>query len=80
MSLGSLNRVVSQLISHGMPRSTPAAVVENGTKTNQRVLEAELGQIAQVCDEHEAKSPAILFVERWSPCEFTSRRKLYGMI
>ena len=62
MSLGSLNRVVSQLIAHGMPCSTPAAVVENGTKTNQRVLEAELGQIAQVCAEHEAKPPAILFV------------------
>ena len=46
MGIGALPQICEQLIAHGMPASTPAAVIERGTTRTQRVIEATAGTLA----------------------------------
>ncbi|KAJ3089535.1 Bifunctional dehydrogenase and ferrochelatase [Quaeritorhiza haematococci] len=46
------------------PPDLPAAIIENGTRQEQRVVEGTLGDIATKCVEEEVKSPAILVIGR----------------
>jgi uroporphyrin-III C-methyltransferase len=46
MGLGSLGRVADELVMHGKPATTPAAVIASGTRDEQRVAIAPLAEIA----------------------------------
>ena len=46
MGLSSLDDVATGLVAHGKPRDTPAAVIANGTRREQRVTVAPLAEIA----------------------------------
>ena len=62
MSVGSVAESVSQLIKHGLAARTPAAMVENGTTDQQRVLHGTLATIAGDADHAAIRSPAVLIV------------------
>jgi uroporphyrinogen III methyltransferase/synthase len=47
MGVGSLARNADRLIEHGMPATTPAAVISRGTLPAQRSVAADLGGIAE---------------------------------
>ena len=62
MSIGSLDRVTKCLVKAGLSAGTPAAVIEKGTTSDERIVESDLSHIARVCAEHDITSPAMLFV------------------
>lgn len=62
MSVGSVAESVSQLIKHGLAARTPAAMVENGTTDQQRVVHGTLTTIAGDADHAAIRSPAVLIV------------------
>ena len=62
MGLGQLERIVSQLRAHGAPESRAAAIVEQGTRAEQRVVTGTLADLAQKSRQAGIQSPALLIV------------------
>jgi uroporphyrin-III C-methyltransferase/precorrin-2 dehydrogenase/sirohydrochlorin ferrochelatase len=57
--LGTLQR---ELIRHGRAPTTPVALVENGSRANQRVVVGELGDLEALAARERIGSPALLIV------------------
>ncbi len=62
MGLSQLSYLMKGLINAGMDKDMPAAIIENGTRPNQRKLVATVGTLEQQASEMEIKSPAIIAV------------------
>jgi uroporphyrin-III C-methyltransferase len=62
MGLGALAGICTQLVAHGAPASLPAAVVEQGTTANQRVVAATLADLAPRVAAAGLKSPSLIIV------------------
>jgi uroporphyrin-III C-methyltransferase/precorrin-2 dehydrogenase/sirohydrochlorin ferrochelatase len=62
MSVGSLESVARELTGNGLPAGTPAAIVENGTTGDQRVIHASIDAIAGKARAAGVSAPAMLFV------------------
>lgn len=62
MSVGQLAHIEHQLLAHGRHPDTPVAIVENGTRSNQRVLVGTLATLTALAEQHQAQAPAILYV------------------
>jgi uroporphyrin-III C-methyltransferase len=60
MGLAGLERLAERLIGHGLPASTPAAVVSAGTTPGERVVTAPLGAIAHAA--HGLPTPALVVI------------------
>lgn len=57
------NKLISEsLIEHGVKADMPIAVIENGTRPEQRVITGMLGELAEVVEAHQLKSPALIIV------------------
>jgi uroporphyrin-III C-methyltransferase len=70
MGAARLPLIARQLIDHGLPRSTPAAIVYDGTRSRQHVLACGLGRLAQQTPAAESR-PGLLIVGETvalSPC------------
>ncbi len=82
MGIGNLPSIVDKLVKHGRSGDTPAAVIQWGTKPEQRTVTGALGEIAALAEAHGLGPPAILVVgdvvglrER---LEWYERRPLFG--
>lgn len=64
MSVGSIPHIAQGLLRAGMDPAMPAAVVENGTRPQQRSFTASVGTIAQVVQAQQVQSPAVILVGR----------------
>ncbi|MBN1632320.1 MAG: uroporphyrinogen-III C-methyltransferase [Thermoleophilia bacterium] len=62
MGLASLGAITGRLIREGRAADTPAAVIERGTTTGQRVVVGELTNIAERAATAEMRSPTVLVV------------------
>ena len=62
MGLKGLASLCQGMIEHGMAADTPAAIVQQGTTPNQRVVTATLGTMPQVAAEAQLKPPTLLIV------------------
>jgi uroporphyrin-III C-methyltransferase / precorrin-2 dehydrogenase / sirohydrochlorin ferrochelatase len=62
MGLGHLERIISRLRAHGAPESRAAAIVEQGTRAEQRVVTGTLADLAQKARSADIQSPALLIV------------------
>ena len=62
MGVTGLDGFAARLIDHGRAASTPAALVENGSRREQRVVLGRLDDIAQLARDHAVRSPALLIV------------------
>ncbi len=62
MGLYSLPMLCEKLIGHGADANTPAAVVDNGTRKNQQVITAPLGELADAVAKAEFLGPAVVIV------------------
>jgi len=62
MGLHSIPILSRELIAHGLPADTPAALVQQGTTRNQRVFVASLGSLPDLVEREEIKPPTIIIV------------------
>jgi len=62
MGVGALQIICAQLIRHGMPADTPAAVVEQATQPQQRTIAGTLETLPALALVHAIKSPAVIMV------------------
>ena len=54
--------LVDNLISHGKNKTTPIAIIENGTCHNQRVITGKLYELTDLIVNNVVKSPALLVI------------------
>ena len=62
MGVAGLGRIRDGLVSHGRAPSTPAAIVENGSRPTQRVVLTTLGELEQAGRDAQVGSPALVIV------------------
>jgi siroheme synthase len=62
MGIGGLDEICRQLMAHGLPGSTPAAVVRNATLDDQRVVQAQVATLAIACHTAAIKPPALIVI------------------
>jgi uroporphyrin-III C-methyltransferase/precorrin-2 dehydrogenase/sirohydrochlorin ferrochelatase len=62
MGLHSIPVLSKQLISHGMPKETPVALVQQGTTRNQRVYIETLESLPSLSEREQVKPPTIIIV------------------
>ena len=62
MGLLKLGHICDQLITHGCSARTPAALIEKGTTTQQRVITADLSTLPSLVKEKEIRSPALIII------------------
>ena len=60
MGLKNLPAITAALLAHGKPADTPAAVVQEGTTTQQRVLRGRLDTIAEEVAAAGIRPPAVV--------------------
>ncbi|MGH8174278.1 MAG: siroheme synthase CysG [Rhodanobacteraceae bacterium] len=62
MGVGELAAVQSRLLEHGRRRDTPFVIVENGSRSDQRVISGTLERLAARARSENIKAPALLIV------------------
>ena len=62
MGVAELGLLQQKLIAHGRSPSTPFALVENGSRPQQRVVCGTLAQLTQRAATHAVQSPALLIL------------------
>jgi len=62
MGVAQLPKLRDQLIAHGRTATTPFALIENGTRAEQRVITGTLSELPELQRQHAVQSPALLIV------------------
>ena len=62
MGLTSLAAITDGFLANGAAATMPAAIIENGTRSGQRVITGTLKTLADQANEAEVKSPALIIV------------------
>jgi len=62
MGLNNVGLISQQLIAHGMPASTPAALIEKGTRPDQKVIVGNLDNLEKRVEEEQARAPTLIIV------------------
>jgi uroporphyrin-III C-methyltransferase/precorrin-2 dehydrogenase/sirohydrochlorin ferrochelatase len=62
MGVSRLSGVTRDLLQAGFPPDTPFAIVENGTRRDQRVIRGRLVDLSLLAEKKEVRSPAMLFI------------------
>jgi len=62
MGVSAAGEVAGKLIEAGLGASTPIAIVENGTRWDQRVIKGELNEAADLIRQHGVAGPALLVI------------------
>jgi uroporphyrin-III C-methyltransferase/precorrin-2 dehydrogenase/sirohydrochlorin ferrochelatase len=62
MGLHGLPVLCKELVAHGLPDTTPAAIVQQGTTSRQRVLIGTLASLPQQAQEAQLKPPTLIIV------------------
>jgi uroporphyrin-III C-methyltransferase/precorrin-2 dehydrogenase/sirohydrochlorin ferrochelatase len=62
MAMERLDLISAELIAHGRPATTPAAVVHRASLRDERVLRAPLGEIADTARREGVGAPAVVVI------------------
>ena len=62
MGLHGVDILCKELIAHGLPASTAAALIQQGTTPQQRVLAGDLNTLPQIVHEGNVKAPTLIIV------------------
>ncbi len=69
MGVARVAAIAEELAGAGFPLDTRFAIVENGSRPEQRVLRGDLADLPRIAAESGVRSPAILFVGRTAGLE-----------
>lgn len=64
MGIGRIAPIAEELAAAGFSHDTPFAIVENGSRPEQRILRGTLSGLSRIAAESTVRSPAVLFVGR----------------
>ncbi len=62
MGVATAGIVAERLVAHGMDPATPAAIVENGTRADQRLVVGRLADLARLIARHRIDGPALIII------------------
>ncbi len=62
MGVSAAGRIAAALVAHGRPAATPAAIIENGTRPDQRTLVGTLADLGELATAHEVTGPALIVI------------------
>jgi len=62
MGVAGLGELQQRLIEHGRAAATPFALIENGSRAEQRVVTGTLANLAERAAAHAVRSPALLIL------------------
>jgi uroporphyrin-III C-methyltransferase/precorrin-2 dehydrogenase/sirohydrochlorin ferrochelatase len=62
MGLAAIGELTEEFIKRGADRALPAAVIDNGTRTNQKVVTGTLGDLAERAATAGLEGPAIIVI------------------
>jgi uroporphyrin-III C-methyltransferase / precorrin-2 dehydrogenase / sirohydrochlorin ferrochelatase len=62
MGVSTAADIAGNLIDNGLAPSTPVAIVENGTRSNQKTVHGRLAGLAELIAENAISGPAIIIV------------------
>ncbi|MCB1555521.1 MAG: uroporphyrinogen-III C-methyltransferase [Xanthomonadales bacterium] len=62
MGVQGIDGLVDRLLAHGRDADTPAAIIENGSRPEQRVVHATLQTLPAAADAFKVASPALLII------------------
>jgi len=62
MGLMKSAHIQAQLLAAGRAADTPVAILENGTRPEQRVITGTLAQLAELIEQQQVQSPALLVI------------------
>lgn len=62
MGVGAAGAIAGRLVAGGMAPDTPVAVVENGTRPDQRVIRGTVAGLAGLVAEHAVAGPALIII------------------
>ena len=62
MGLENVERICSSMKAHGRDPATPAALVEKGTTTSQRVFVGDLDSLPGIIADNEVRAPTLILV------------------
>lgn len=62
MGIGAAEEICKQMINHGLPSMTPAAVIRNGTQVDQKTVLGTLGTLPHRILESGIKPPALIVI------------------
>ena len=62
MGLSRLDVICKQLISGGLDKKTPVAVIQNGTTTKQKMITGNISNIAKLVKEHHLVPPTNIII------------------
>ncbi len=68
MGVEKLSMLAAQLLAHGRDADTPVALVENGTRPQQRVVAGVLRDLPTLAEAHAVRTPALLIVGEVAAC------------
>jgi uroporphyrin-III C-methyltransferase/precorrin-2 dehydrogenase/sirohydrochlorin ferrochelatase len=64
MGVATAAKIAARLAEAGMDRAMPVAIVENGTRRDERIVSGTLGELASLIEERAIKGPAVLIIGR----------------
>ncbi|MDO8464076.1 MAG: siroheme synthase CysG [Gallionella sp.] len=62
MGLHGLDTICAKLVEHGLPDSTPVAIVQQGTTQNQRVITGTLATLPGIAEVEKPQAPTLIIV------------------
>ncbi|MFY8136289.1 MAG: siroheme synthase CysG [Aquimonas sp.] len=62
MGVSGLDTLRERLLAHGRSGSTPAALIENGSRAEQRVIHCDLDSLPETARRETVRSPALLIL------------------
>ncbi len=62
MGLVGIDVLCRELVVHGLPATTPAALVQQGTTPQQRVLTSTLDGLAELVRQSDVKAPTLIII------------------
>ena len=62
MGVANAANISDELIKYGRPTAAPVALIEWGTKPNQRTVITTLGLLAETCKKEQVRPPALIVI------------------